>query len=327
MPRNFKLILIIAVHFLSFPLTAQHYNGNSFYSTQGLGDFLPHGNIRNIGMGGIGLSTSHTDFINNANPALLHANKNLNLDSAGGNRHSVFDAAMVLTLQDSRTSNGNLTNISANFNYFSYAIPLPFSTDSKLHNRWTTNIGIQQFTKVNYRATFRDAIAGGSPGDSAIYSYAGNGGLYEAYWGNGIDITRNLSAGLQLSYIFGNRTDESIIQFIIPPYQQNQNLLSQKTNHNAIHIKPGIAYRKEITGIKGKTISDKEAEEKQTIKRDPDKAVYFNVGLVYELFTAVHGKQIVSSEQRDSLNRVLSQNILDTINRNVNIPSVYRLGI
>jgi hypothetical protein len=327
MPRNFRLILIIAIFLLNFPLIAQNYNGNSFYSIPGLGDFLPYGNIRNIGMGGVGLSTSHTDFINNVNPALLHANKNLNLDSAGGNKHSVFDAGLMFMIQNSRTAITGLTNLSANFNYFSYAVPLPFSSESRLHNRWTTNIGLQQFSKVNYRATFRDAISGGSPGDSAIYSYSGTGGLYQLYWGNGMDITRNLSVGLQLSYIFGNRTDESIIQFIIPPSQQNQVLLSQKTNHNAIQIKPGIAYRKQITGKNNKTISDKETEEKQVIRKDPDKEIYFNVGLVYDLFTAVHGKQVVSTQRRDSLNKVLDLTPLDTTKLNVNIPSVYRLGI
>src|SRR4051812_14979358 len=104
MPRNFRLILIIAIYFLSFPLAAQNYNGNSFYSIPGLGDLNSFGNVRNIGMGGVGISNSHTDFINNLNPALLHANKNINLDSAGGNKHSIFDASMLLTLQNTRAS-------------------------------------------------------------------------------------------------------------------------------------------------------------------------------------------------------------------------------
>jgi hypothetical protein len=333
MPQNFKLILIIAIHFLGFPLAAQNYNGNSFYSMPGLGDFYPYGNIRNIGMGGVGLSMSHTDFINNVNPALLHANKILNLDSAGGNRHSVFDASMILTLQNSRTSNTSQTNLSANFDYFSYAVPIPFSSESRMHNRWTTNIGMQQFTKVAYKASFREAVAGGSPGDSVLYGYTGSGGLYQAYWGNGIDITKNLSIGLQLSYIFGNRTDESIIQFIIPPSQQNQSLLSLKTNHNSIQVKPGIVYRKAITKGKNRGASDKETEDKiqksenSLGKLDPDQQIYFNLGLVSDFFTAVHGKQITTVEQRDSLRRVFNVNTFDTTNRKVSIPSVYRLGI
>ena len=327
MPRNFRLILIIAIYFLSFPLAGQNYNGNSFYSIPGLGDLIPYGNIRNIGMGGVGLSSSHTDFISNVNPALLHANRNLNLDSAGGNKHSIFDASMALMMQNTRTNNVSQTNISPNYSYFSYAIPLPFSTESRLYNRWTTNIGLQQFSKVSYKVAFREAISGGNPGDSAIYSYNGSGGLYQIYWGNGIDITRHLSVGLQLSYLFGNRTDESVIQFIIPPYQQNQNLLSQKTNHNAIQVKPGIAYRKQIARKQYKGVSDSETEDKQVKKADPDKGIYFNAGFVYDFFTAVHGKQISSSEQRDSLNRILTQTVLDTITRKVTIPSVYRFGI
>jgi hypothetical protein len=301
--RNSKLILIIALYFLSFPVAAQKYNGNSLYSKPGLGEFLPFGNIRNLGMGGVGLSSSHRDFTNNLNPALLNAQ-----DSAV-NKHSVFDAGMIAAFQNSRSSDASQSNFASNFSYFSYSIPVPFK-NKRLNNRWTTSVGLQQFTKVNYKTTFRTAISGGAPGDSANLSYSGAGGLYQIYWGNGVDITKNLSLGIQAAYIFGNRNDESISQLIIPPSQQNQIVIAAKTNHHAIQIKPGIAFRKEIVK-----------------RRDRDSSLFFNIGLAYDFFTAITAKQVTSFEKRDSLSRVLDSSPLATTHLDVAIPSVYRIGI
>ncbi|MFL5729821.1 MAG: hypothetical protein ACJ75J_10080 [Cytophagaceae bacterium] len=376
MPLNHRLLLITAIYFLSFPLAAQNYNGNSLYSRPGLGEILPFGNIRNIGMGGMGLSTSNVEFINNINPALLHSNLYLNTirkrDSSSyiPLRPSIFDGAMIGVLQNSATSSVSQTNLSSTFSYFSYAVPLPFT--GRLKDRWTINAGLQQFTKVSYKTSFTEAISGGAPGDSANLAYSGSGGLYQAYLGNGIDITKNISVGLQLSYIFGNRKDESNTQIIIPPSQQSQLVYSQKTNHNAIQIKPGVAYRTHIFTTKatkrikdstvaiadfdnaiwakrrveyGDLILKKRHKDIQVIKdsipiketvvvikrkkrvKENDEPVYFNIGLVYDYFAAVHGKQTTSFEKRDSLNRVLDSSPLATSYLKVTIPSVYRAGI
>jgi hypothetical protein len=301
--RNCRLLLIIALYFLSFPIAGQNYNGNSLYSQPALGEFLPFGNVRNQGMGGVGLSMSHKDFNNNLNPALLHSQ-----DSAV-NKHSIFDGAMITTLQNSRTSETSQTNLSSNFSYFSYSVPIPFK-NKRFNNRWTTNVGLQQFTKVNYKTSFHTAISGGAPGDSANLAYNGTGGLYQIYWGNGVDITKNLSLGLQLSYIFGSRNDESITQLIIPPSQQSQIIIGEKINHHAIQVKPGIAFRKELVK-----------------RKDRDSSLFLNVGLVYDFFAAVRSKQVLSFEKRDSLNRILDSSPLGTSHLKVTIPSVYRLGL
>jgi hypothetical protein len=345
--RNSKLILIIALYFLSFPAAAQKYNGNSLYSKPGLGEFLPFGNIRNLGMGGVGLSFSHKDFTNNLNPALLNAQ-----DSAV-NRHSIFEGAMISTFQNSKSSDASQTNFASNFSYFSYSIPVPFKS-KRLNNRWTTSIGLQQFTKVNYKTTFRTAISGGSPGDSANLVYSGTGGLYQVYWGNGVDITKNLSLGIQTAYIFGNRNDESISQLIIPPSQQNQIVIASKTNHHSIQIKPGIAYRKKVflrkrisdsivtrsdfdstIWVKNKVVFGRQLLKRKDTdstviiirKKEIDEPIYFNVGLVYDYFAAVNARQATSFEKRDSLNRILDASPLGTTHLDVAIPSVYRIGI
>jgi hypothetical protein len=345
--RNCKLILIIALYFLSFPAAAQKYNGNSLYSKPGLGEYLPFGNIRNLGMGGVGLSSSHRDFTNNLNPALLNAQ-----DSAV-NKHSIFDGAMIVTLQNSRSSEASQTNFASNFSYFSYSIPVPFKS-KRLNGRWTTSIGLQQFSKVNYKTTFRTAISGGAPGDSANLAYSGTGGLYQVYWGNGVDITKKLSLGIQAAYIFGNRNDESISQLIIPPSQQNQIVIAAKTNHHAIQIKPGIAYRRKVIirksisdsivtrkdfdstiWVKNKVVFGKQLLKRKytdstviiTRKKEINEPIYFNLGLAYDCFAAVRARQVTSFEKRDSLSRILDSSPLGTTHLDVVIPSVYRIGI
>ena len=78
MNLNFKLILFSAAIFITFQVSAQ--NGNSPYSVLGLGDISSPGYIRNMAMGGTGVSNGNPEFINIQNPALLHINKFQNLD-------------------------------------------------------------------------------------------------------------------------------------------------------------------------------------------------------------------------------------------------------
>src|SRR5436190_23108412 len=86
--QRFKIILLA---FLSLFIsqayaqqlngTEKNFSGNSPYSRIGIGDIAPIGTLRNIGMGGIGISSAHNEFINSMNPALLPNNRVQRYDS------------------------------------------------------------------------------------------------------------------------------------------------------------------------------------------------------------------------------------------------------
>jgi hypothetical protein len=298
--QKLKPLFLVYLFLLSSPLLAQRFYGNSYYSGFGLGDLIPPGSVRNLGMGGTGVSHSHLDFINNMNPALLHADRYMNQDSAT-RRFTLFDASMLTTGRKSSTSMLSQKNYGANFNYFTWALPVS--------TRWTTNLGLQQFTQVNYKTTYRNVVVG-SPNDFSQNTNSGIGGLYQAYWGNGIDVNKNLSIGLQLSYIFGNRTDQLSTQLIQNGgYSNALTVMDKKINHHAAGIKPGIAFRKGLFNTK-----------------DRDSTIYINFGATYEFFAGATVNQAIREQDKDTIGNIFSTKPISTQSMPVNFPSIFRAG-
>jgi hypothetical protein len=305
--QNLKPLFLIYLFFAGAPLFAQRFNGNSFYSGYGMGDPVAPGMVRNLGMGGTGVSHSHLEFINNLNPALLHADKYMNNDSLT-RRYTLFDASMAITGRKSSTSLTSQNNYSANFNYFTWSVPMSA--------KWTTNIGLQPFTQVNYKVKYRNAVVGSPSTDSTIIRRNGLGGLYEIYWANGLDINRNLSVGLQMSYIFGNRTDAISHQLTQGGINQPDLFVySNKINQHAVGIKPGIVFRKEFLKKYDKEILDRE------------NSVYINFGATYELFATGIGKQEIKTQDQDTLGNVISSHVISSRTISLRVPSVLKTGL
>jgi hypothetical protein len=299
--QKLKPLFLICLFFAGTPLFAQRFNGNSFYSGFGMGDPAAPGTVRNLGMGGTGVSHSHLEFINNLNPALLHGDRYINKDSVTS-RYTLFDASMAVTGRKSSTSVTSQNNYSANFNYFAWSVPMS--------KNWTANIGLQPFTQVNYKIKYRNAVVGGGPTDSAIVTRSGLGGLYQVYWANGLDINRNLSVGFQFSYVFGNRTDLTSTQLTQGGINGPDVLVyNNKINQHAVGIKPGIAFRKEIFK-----------------KRIQDSTVYINFGATYELFAGGTGKQDIKVQNQDTLGNVSSTQPISSRTISLKVPSVFKAG-
>jgi hypothetical protein len=300
--QKLKPLFLVYILLLSGPLFAQRFNGNSYYSGFGLGDMSSQGSVRNMGMGGTGVSHSHIDFINNLNPALLHADRYANQDSATF-RWTLFDASMLLTARKSSTSTISQNNYSANFNYFTWSVPIS--------KRWTTNVGLQPYTQVSYKTTYRNAVVGSPSSDVSQNINNGVGGLYQAYWANGIDLNRNFSAGLQLSYIFGNRTDQYSTQLIKSgAYANEVTVLDNKISQHAGGIKPGIVYRKSLLRT-----------------RERDSTIYINVGATYEFFLGGGGRQDITIQTKDTIGNVFSTKPISSSSMSGNFPSVFRAGL
>jgi hypothetical protein len=302
MLQKFKPLFLVYLFVLSVPLCAQRFNGNSYYSGFGLGDVMSPGTVRNLGMGGTGASHSHVEFINNLNPALLHADRYINNDSATY-RYTLFDASMLISGRKSSTTVASQNNYGANFNYFTWTVPLS--------KKWTSNLGLQPFTQVNYRTTYRNAVVGGGTTDSATITRSGVGGLYQVYWGNGIDVNKNWSVGFQCSYIFGNRTDATSTKITNAVSSAiDLMVLNNKIYQQAVSIKPGIAYRRQFNKTP-----------------DRDSAIYINGGLTYELFGGGSGKQNINVQNQDTLGTVFSTQQVSSNNISVTFPSIIRGGL
>jgi hypothetical protein len=300
--QKLKPLFLVYLFLVSSPLLAQRFYGNSYYSGYGLGDVVSPGNVRNLGMGGTGVSHGHLDFINTMNPALLHADRYMNLDSAT-RRFTLFDASMIISGRNSATTNLSQKNYGVNFNYFTWSVPLT--------QKWTSNIGLQPLTVVNYKSTYRTPVIGSTTSDISQNTNSGLGGLYQVYWGNGIDLNKNFSAGLQLSYVFGNRTDQYSTQLIQGgSYSYDVTVWDNKINHHTASIKPGIVYRKAFLKTK-----------------DRDSTIYLNFGSTYEFFLGGLGRQTIKIDSKDTLGNVLSSRAVSSKDMSVTFPSIFRAGL
>lgn len=85
-----------------------------------------------------------------------------------------------------RSSDGNLTAINLWFRF---------------SKKWAGTIGLAPFSTVNYNIFSNQNFGDAS---DALIQYDGQGGLAQFYFGNGFQISKNLSLGFNASYIFGS---------------------------------------------------------------------------------------------------------------------------
>lgn len=208
--------------------------GNSPYSTIGLGDFESRGYVRNMGMGNVGVSLGNPEYINILNPALITNKQKGSLDSTL--KFMIFETALMA--QRRSISTNEFSNISGggNFSYFAFLFPLS--------KRWSTSAGLRPYTVVKNNYTSQSTIG------NATTNYNENnfGGISQAYVSNGIDISKALSVGLHIGYLFGKINRESLTQPVTLgiPSRADQTGKNLNTTYSGFDFRPGIQYRKEI---------------------------------------------------------------------------------
>lgn len=176
---------------------------NSPYSRVGLGDLVDQHFVHMGGMAGIQAAYHHPNYINLTNPASL-GHMNLTAFEVGMDaRHSWFSTPQ----QDAKSWSGNLS-------YLALAFPIQNSLNQLLERerarlKWGMSLALVPYTNVGYNIESFQFVANR---DSAFNTFEGTGGSYRFVWGNGFKY-KNLSAGINLSYLFGNLKNETTIIF------------------------------------------------------------------------------------------------------------------
>lgn len=278
--NNYKRIFFFVAAFITgfVNITSAQVQPNFPYSSLGVGEFDNNSQGMLSGMG-IGTSAIRSDnYLNNANPASFSAwAPKLVLGEASA---SGTAATLSTPEETSKSSTFNLSRFVLGF---------------KVAKFWGTSAGILPLSNVSYQIVSPEqTIAGSAETVSSIYK--GNGGLHEAYWGNGVSIGKHLSLGIQLNYIFG-----SINQMEQVGYDINTPILTatQQTYLKNVNLEYGLQYYTKIS-----------------------KQVDMSVGLQYQgtrQLRASYNISIISSEDTLS-NQALEPNYFT-------IPSEYRGGI
>jgi hypothetical protein len=165
---------------------------SSPYSRYGLGDISPMLLPQNVAMGGIGVATNRINGFYSINP--------LNPASYASMGLTVIDIGIYGKFNTLEKS-GQTSQTNSNFRLSHVAFGIPVSSRSAI------SFGLMPYSEMGYSYRQKTPNFGsGLPADTNAvnYLYNGDGGLSKFYLGYGIGITKHLSVGANVSYIFGN---------------------------------------------------------------------------------------------------------------------------
>lgn len=268
--------------------------GNSPYSQIGIGELYYPGYAPNFTMGGVGTAYANGIFINNVNPALLTRN-----------RSATFDIGFAGGWKQLKTQEASQRNANLNLGYLAMAFPAA--------RRWTLSLNLAPFSAVNYETVSRGTVTGST--EPAQITYRGFNGLTAVSFNNGVSlyrkedkenrVTRELSVGLQTSYVFGPITKEAISRAGADSLDAYSVAQVRRTNYSDFFFKPGVAYRQRV-----------------------NERTYLNLGATYDISRTLNGNRINSIQYRlapdaDSL----STYGLDTVDVSTKLPGSYGFGI
>ncbi len=186
-PTRFYLLAITLNLFLALFIVSEadaQNNSSSPYSRFGIGDIQSTGFSETEGMGSSSIAIHEPFNINLSNPASYSSLKLTTFE---------FGASSVYTKYSETGFASNTTN-NTNISYVALGFPV-------VSNIWGASIGILPYSNVGYKISDN----GTSPnGDETSYLYRGLGGINQIYLGNALNITKNLSFGANVSYLFGS---------------------------------------------------------------------------------------------------------------------------
>ena len=195
------------------------------YSRYGLGDISFNGFASQIGMGGVSAAFQDSTSINFANPASL-----------GNLAFTVFEAAgRAETVNISSSSSNNWRN-NASFSYLALAFPIT-------KGKWGAGFGLVPFTERGYDLQSQSV----EPNIGTVnYFFDGSGGLSRFYISNGFTIKKNLSVGLNASYVFGSLERTGRLEF---PTQVNiwNTRYVENTSYGDFYFDYGLQYKMKIS--------------------------------------------------------------------------------
>lgn len=189
-----QMLLLLLLLTLSGVAVAQN-NTNSPYTRYGYGQLSEQGSGNSRAMGGIAYGLRDKYQVNFANPASYTA-----VDSVT----FIFDGGV--SLQNTNFNDGVLKKNAKNSS-FDY-ITMQFRA-----SKWAAvSLGLMPYSNVGYSmGEYRDVADNAA--DASVVSYSGEGGLHQLFLGAGFKIIKNLSVGMNISYLWGDVTRKSALSF------------------------------------------------------------------------------------------------------------------
>ena len=218
---NKSILLIFSAFLLATGIQAQN-NTYSPYSRFGIGDIANNVFARNQAMGGISFGLRDRNHLNYLNPAANAAQDTMSF---------IFSTGITGNATRMHGNEG-LHNVS-NITLSHLAIGFPVS------RWWKTNFGLVPYSRMGYSIMDVDLAS-----ESEHY-YEGSGGINQFFFGNALNLTKNLSAGVNISYLFGSLNQTRRLEFPMA-----ENMTAVKSESKAVvgdfHFRYGMQYSANI---------------------------------------------------------------------------------
>ena len=186
-----KLSLIIFLVTAGSVFGQTDKNGGSIYSLFGLGELSYSSGNRTDAMGIMGFAL-YGDYTNSNNPAAW-------------TRIPTTIFTSKFSLDNIKSTDGITTAKRTYGNFEGFDLSIPFNKG----NGWIVNLGINNYSNVNYDTYFDGSV----DNESYRQTYSGNGGLYKFNLGFSYILFKYLSFGAQFNYAFGNINKSVSIDF------------------------------------------------------------------------------------------------------------------
>ena len=190
--RILATMILVCAAVLSASAQDGAYSGFSPYSMYGIGDLFDPGTAYNQTMGGVGIASRNTRYLNVLNPAAVTARDSLSFMMD----FSLYQGNTILR-QGGRLSGNNI------FNLKDIAISFPLYKSSAMM------VGIMPYSTTGYKySMYIDDPDLVSQTKDVTSSAIGQGSVYKLFVAAGVSFWNRLSLGAEWIHYFGNISKE-----------------------------------------------------------------------------------------------------------------------
>jgi len=173
-----QITILFSILLVLLPVSVLHSQTSAF-SVYGIGELYSNGFGRNYAMGGTGIGVRSPQHLNSLNPASYTVMDTLSF---------FFEAGVRGKLQVFSLNSESNQHSSIDIDNFAFGFPLA--------RFLFTSIGVRPAATTKYSFANSD--------DKSWYSYKGDGNIANFYGGLGLKITKSLSVGVHVCYLFGD---------------------------------------------------------------------------------------------------------------------------
>lgn len=198
---------------------------SSPYSRFGIGELFGNTHVNNMAMGGLSQAVYNPLFVNPANPASYTAFDSLSF---------VFDVSLHARMNKLSTTTASQSSDYASLGNLLFGFPVT--------GWWKASFGLLPYTATGYKMSdFKtDPVY-----DNYTNVYEGSGGTNQFFVGSSFDIAKNLSLGVNASYIFGTLNHNTATELADSLYRYNAKTINSTRLHDFM-MTYGIMYHKQL---------------------------------------------------------------------------------